>query len=318
MRGWLIATLYLLTSCTDSFTNSSSLVAVTSQATTVATKAMAVALPTLPSCPLTNYSPTNALSIAWTGNEFLTDKDPFRVHGIFLNEEVMSGTFGDLVDALRLIADAGFNTITVTLNVEQDTNALDRLFALAAEYRLRIIFSISTDQEIADIVVRYFNEPTLLAWEIMRQEPDLQLALVQLSNTRITIRTCNQHPIIAAWEYDLISTAPLVDILGVVHGQDYESLRQQFANVTAATDKPIYLARIGYDANIVGDRGQRSLVFQALEEAANYQALGWTVFSAFDGNNDAMGIWDKNSKPRLALEAVQHIIARDEAFTPSS
>jgi hypothetical protein len=277
----------------------------------------AVATPTTAVCPPSDYVPTTAVHVVWQDDQFWQDGEVFPIHGVVLNTNIMTGEFGQLVEALRLMSEAGFNTLTIELDKTTSGEVLDRLFAVAAQFSLYVIVSANETSALTDLASRYAQEPTLLAWEFSREDSNLENALLALAEQRRAVRVCDARPLIAAWESDLLAAAPFVDIVGIVHWTDYESLRQTFANVTAQTSKPTLLARIGYDASMVEETGQRTLVFQALEEAANYKALGWVVYSAFDNGTRTTGIWDNESQPRLVLGAIQRIISRETLFPRS-
>jgi hypothetical protein len=264
---------------------------------------------------------------------------------------------------LDIILEAKFNTLRIfvryqdlficprdgTIPNNENLERLDNILQTIGEKGLRAIVVLNVDADlsmyplysnpphIADqtrfLVDRYKNEPTILAWDVRdRGDVDYRTSLFDrvqvltwLADTIILVRRYAPNQLVTAgWWEDAEATAPLVDFVSFQHYGEYEPLRQTIAILKDNTNKPIFLASIGYSTNALDETTQRNLTFQALEEVRNNQMAGWTVYMAFDyptsvtciepncpaemQDVNRYGVWNTSYFPKLLLEAIERVI----------
>ncbi|MDQ7035451.1 MAG: cellulase family glycosylhydrolase [Anaerolineae bacterium] len=234
------------------------------------------------------------------------------------------------------------NAIPITENVAR----LDGVIRLAAEHNLRLIVVLNNDPDLLYhplysnpdsvqmqtrfIIERYHNEATILAWDI-RDRGDVdyrddnftrEQVLTWVAETAIFIREIDpNHLVTAGWWNNALDTAPLVDFVSFQFYGEYADFRQEIANLRASAGKPILLSAIGYSTFALDEIAQRNLLFQAFEEVAQNDLLGWIVYMAFDyprtltciepdcpGSGQAIdhyGIWNTSYFRKFAVDAVE-------------
>ncbi|RMG80140.1 MAG: hypothetical protein D6712_18535, partial [Chloroflexi bacterium] len=264
---------------------------------------------------------------------------------------------------LDLITEAGINSLrifvdnealftcedSVLVPIEDAFVRLDTLFQEAAERALRVIVVLNQVQDINQyplydappytlaqlqfIIERYKDEPYILAWDL-RDGGDIDyqdgvaeksVILNWLFETAVLVKNIdNQHLITAGWHEDSIATVTAVDFISLYYNADIEPFRQLAAYLTDQTEKPLFLAGVGYSTFTLDETAQRSLLFQILEAAELNQFAGWAIWMAFDypltvtcyepncPSEDSplhhYGLWNTSYFPKLALDAVRYFI----------
>lgn len=265
-----------------------------------------------------------------------------------------------LADELTLLRKSGINTLRIFLRYDdlficpangaiphqENFQRLDALIAAAAAHDLRVIAVMHQDADLQNyplyegqahlwaqtrfLAERYRDEATLIAWDI-RDKGDEDYhdgafsrdeVLTWVADTVTILRDADpNHPITAGWWRNSLDVAPLVDFVSLQHYGEHAELRQEIANLRAATDKPILLTAIGYSTNDYDETIQRNLLFQAFDEVAQNELMGWNVYMAFDYPLTALceldacteaerslarhGLWNTSYFPKLAVDAVR-------------
>ncbi len=277
----------------------------------------------------------------------------------FLRETPLE-VFGE---ELELIAEAGINTLRVFVDnealfacedgalipVDDAFGRLDTLLQEAAKRALRVILVLNHVQnpnqyalydappyalaQLQFIIERYKDEPYILAWDLRDGgDRDYQSGTIEktavlnwLFETAVLVKTIDeQHLITAGWHEDSIATTTAVDFISLHYSADIEPFRQLAAYLTDQTEKPLFLAGVGYSTFTLDETAQRSLLFQLLEAAELNQFAGWAIWTAFDYPLTATclepncpsedsplhhyGLWNTSYFPKLALDAVQYFI----------
>lgn len=231
-------------------------------------------------------------------------------------------TFRRLDAIMQMAAARGFRLI-VTLNDLPDLEHYP-LYSDPAHTRTQTAF----------IVLRYRNEAAILAWDL-RNEGDIdygsnnplntrfsrETVLIWLAQTSEQVRDLDpNHLITAGWLFDAESTAPYVDFVSFHHWQDATELARRIQALGEATDKPILLEEFGFSTFRVGEEEQARLIGENIRVAAEYDLIGWLVWTAFDFPLDAtctppacpsqdngehhFGLWRTDYTPKPAVDIV--------------
>lgn len=308
-------------------------------------------------------------------NQLLMDADQiYPIRGInyypvqtpwrrFLRETNIS----DLEYEFGLMREAGFNTLriflwnaalfqcegTSNLPVDEAFGNLDAIIQTAGDYDFRLIVTLNdmpdldkiplyenplvVQEQTQFIILRYRNEPTILAWDL-RNEGDIDYGSRSLLETKIPriqvlawLKETSQlvreldsnHLITAGWLNEAHSTASYVDFVSFHHWTSAEDLSRRIRALRFATDKPILLQEVGYStlhANIT-PQVQAELLESVIQSAADENLLGWMIWTAFDfpitatcypspceSPNNAehyFGIWTWDYTPKPALALIQ-------------
>ncbi|MEO1438966.1 MAG: cellulase family glycosylhydrolase [Chloroflexota bacterium] len=256
---------------------------------------------------------------------------------------------------LALIAEAGFNTVRVNLiydalfrcigngavPVPEAFARLDAALLTAIQRGMRVVPVLHhqpdlsvyplygnpehTTAQTAYLVQRYAEEPGILAWDLRdggdrdytEGDFEREVVVTWITQTAQRVRqTAPEQLITAGWRDDAAATAPFVDFVSFQHDGNVDELRQQITLLRTQTNKPLFLAGVGYPTANGDEPGQRDRLFDALEAAENNQLLGWNVVEAFDHPATVcegcgrFGLWNTSYFPKLALEAPQNFISR--------
>lgn len=305
---------------------------------------------------LPDYIPTERRFAVLDDVGFLVNNVPLEIEGVnyypsqspferFLVETELAA----VEDELLLVAEAGLNTVRLFLHPDVlfvcDTTPiterflmLDAIFGVAAENDLRVIMVLNAgitpdrlfaasdvdDAQMAFIVGRYAEEPTILAWDLYENAnlgAGRNVALAWLAETALAVRALDdRHPITVSWGALAEATAPLVDFVSFQHAGTESDLRQHIANLQAITERPLFLSEVGYSTFEFGEIEQRDRLFRVFDIADNTGLVGWTVSWAFDfprtvtctppdcpGEAQALnqyGLWNTGYFPKLALDAI--------------
>ena len=259
-------------------------------------------------------------------DEFQIGGERFTVSGIVYKPRSAPGPLfwteaspGDVERELRLIAEAGLNTIRVYLHydalfqcpgsgavpVPAAINRLDSLIYTAANLQLRIIAVMEhasdeaqrysnapyvTDQ-MTYLLGRYADEPMILAWDMLDSGDqnyadgsyEREAVLAWLAQAALLTRQHAPNQLVTAgWRNDAAATAPVVDFVSFQQYGSVDELRQQIAVLRSQTSKPMLLAGVGYPQNAGDEIGQRDQLYEALLAAEINNLLGWTIYEAFD------------------------------------
>jgi hypothetical protein len=257
---------------------------------------------------------------------------------------------------LALMRPTGLNTLRIflryqdlfacdaTVPIVDNFSRLDRIVHVAAANDFRLIIVLHQDADITIlysnpsyqreqtrfIIERYKNEPAILAWDMRdRGDYDYRVTgiervsiLTWLADTALLIRSIDhQHAVTAGWWQSAADTIPLVDFVSFQFYGQYAELRQEIANLKAASNRPILLSAVGYSTFSLDEIAQRNLLYQSFEEVSNNRLMGWMVYMAFDyprtatciepncpgsGNVlDHYGLWNTSYFPKLAVEAIR-------------
>jgi len=308
---------------------------------------------------LTDYTPTSNQWVVSNGSQLLIDESPFTINGINYYPRMspfdlfLTDTEADVMGKeLDVIVPTGINTLRIFINLNQlflcDSNAipntatftiLDSIIQTIGNKNLHAIVVLhqtiddpeqTSWQQLQFLVARYRNEPTILAWDILENGDKLydeltsEVVLTWLASAIQASRQMdNQHLITASWQSHTHDTIEWVDIVSFQHFEDYQSLRQNIANLKSLTDKPILLSAIGFSTFDLDETAQRNLLFQAMEEARNNDLAGWGIYMAFDYPTSVTceapncpadatsinyyGIWNTSYFPKLAVDAVKRV-----------
>jgi hypothetical protein len=257
---------------------------------------------------------------------------------------------------LALIQPTGLNTLRIFLRYQdlfacdaaapiiENFARLDGIIQTAAANDFRLIVVLHQDADVnllytnpshqreqsRLIIERYKDEPAILAWDLRdRGDYDYRVTgiervrvLTWLADTALLIRSIDQnHFVTAGWWQNAQDTIPLVDFVSFQFYGQYAELRQEIANLKAASSRPILLSAVGYSTFSLDEIAQRNLLFQNFEEVRNNHLMGWMVYMAFDypriatciepncpgdGNVlDHYGLWNASYFPKLAVDAIR-------------
>lgn len=257
---------------------------------------------------------------------------------------------------LALIRPTGINTLRIFLRyqdlfacdapapIAENFARLDGIIQTTAANDFRLIIVLHQDADVnilyaspsyqfeqtRFIIERYKDEPAILTWDVRdRGDYDYRVTgiervrvLTWVADTALLIRSIDQnHPVTAGWWQNAADTIPLVDFVSFQFYGQYADLRQEIANLKAASNRPILLSAVGYSTFTLDEITQRNLLYQAFEEVSANQLLGWAVYMAFDyprtatciapdcpgvGNVlDHYGLWNTSYFPKLAVDAIR-------------
>jgi hypothetical protein len=257
---------------------------------------------------------------------------------------------------LALMRPTGLNTLRIFLRyqdlfacdavvpITENFARLDGMIRIAAANDFRLIIVLHQDADVSvlysnppyqreqtqGIVERYKDEPAILAWD-MRDRGDYDYrvtgiervkVLTWLADTALLIRSIDQaHAITAGWWQNAADTIPLIDFVSFQFYGQYAELRQEIANLKAASNRPILLSAVGYSTFALDEIAQRNLLYQSFEEVSNNHLMGWMVYMAFEyprsatciepncpGSGNALdhyGLWNTSYFPKLAVDAIR-------------
>jgi endo-1,4-beta-mannosidase len=235
---------------------------------------------------------------------------------------------------------------------------LDRMFEMASARGFRLIVTLNDlpdleyyplytnpshiREQTAFIVERYRAEAAILAWDL-RNEGDIDygsnnpltprftrdVVLDWLAQTSEQVRDLDpNHLITAGWLFDAETTAPYVDFVSFHHWQEAMELARRIQALREATDKPILLEEFGFSTFRVSEEEQAQLIGENIQMAAEYDLLGWLVWTAFDFPLDAtctppacpsqdnaehhFGLWRTDYGAKEAVNGVQMAILGEE------
>jgi hypothetical protein len=221
---------------------------------------------------------------------------------------------------IQFAASQGYKVILV---LNQDPALIDYPLYDAPEH---------TMDQMAFIARRYRDEPTVMAYDLRdwgdgdylgnNARFSREVVLGWLSKAAQIVRDAAPNQLITAgWDTDAVVTVPLVDFVSFQHYGDAESLRQEIAILTDATDKPLLLAAVGYSTYEMDELSQRQALQQALEAVERTGLSGWVVWTAFDyplsvvcvepncpaedGPEMHFGLWNTSYFPKRALDVVR-------------
>ena len=312
---------------------------------------------------LPEYIPTQGEFIQIQDNGFMLNGEPFPVYGInyyprdypyerFLVEmQVASVEF-----EFNLMRDAGINMLRIFLRhadlftCNGTVPRLDRFARLdefiyaAATNGFKLILVLNADDtlpygnshsqyQVSTLAQRYANEPGVFAYDL-RQDGDIdalnsrtltpQDVLSWLSEMAAIVHVAAPYQFVTAgWQNNADQTADIVDFVSFQSFDAVESIRQEIAILTAATDKPILLASVGYSTFDYDELGQRQAYFRAFEAVEQNNLAGWVVWTGFDyplpklcpieqpdcviepSSETRFGLWNTSYFPKRALDAVR-------------
>jgi hypothetical protein len=257
---------------------------------------------------------------------------------------------------LALMRPTGLNTLRIFLRyqdlfacdapapIADNFTRLDGIIQAAAANNFRLIIVLHQDADVNIlyenpayqreqtrlIIERYKDEPAILAWDVRdRGDYDYRVTgiervrvLTWVADTALLIRSVDQkHYVTAGWWQNASDTVPLVDFVSFQFYGQYAELRQEIANLKAASSRPILLSAVGYSTFTLDEIAQRNLLYQSFEEVSNNNLMGWMVYMAFDyprtatciepncpgsGNVlDHYGLWNTSYFPKLAVDAIR-------------
>lgn len=243
----------------------------------------------------------------------------------------------------------GNGAIAIPANLSR----LDEFIHLAATRQMRLILVLNHDpdlvafplyespvftlRQIEFLVNRYHNEPAVMAYDL-RDSGDADYAanspsgiifdrdevLAWLAEVAALVRRdAPKQLITAGWRDDSAATIPLVDFVSFHNYETTDALRQEIANLKAATTRPILLAAVGFSTEQFDELAQRQAFQRAFEAVQANDLAGWVVTTAFDYPLTVLcntadcepsaqpelqaryGLWNTSYFPKRAVDALQ-------------
>ncbi|MFW5748642.1 MAG: hypothetical protein ACOCYT_03425 [Chloroflexota bacterium] len=267
----------------------------------------------------------------------------------------------DVQFELELMQRAGLNLLRVDLRHDalftcpgdgavprpDNLSSLDAFIqaAAAADFRLILVLNVDADlaryplydmpghvrAQMTYLAKRYADEAAVMAYDL-RDSGDRDygagpwpeaVVLGWLADAAVLVRQAAPRQLVTAgWSNAAFVTADVVDFVSFQHSGELEPLRQEIANLKAATAKPILLASIGYDSATQDELGQRQSYYRAFEAVERNALVGWVVAAAFDHPLPLLcppeepgclvdeaearsGLWNTSYFPKRALDAVR-------------